>query len=183
MSGIDKLTDAQKACLAIDHVVDAMAYHSSCPIRRAIILVDIHEHPHTTQSDIRQRLGVDKSSLNRDVDWMFNYGVIRREESKEDGRKITLSISEYSAEHIEKALKTSKGNHKNLQIFLKKLINTLQDDKATLREAKIIAKIHERGQITQEEILSSLYGGSPTTEKRALAKLIKEGLVRNATNV
>ena len=178
MSDTNKLSNAQKACLTIDYLVDAMAYHSSCPIRRAAILVDIHENPQTTQAAIMERLDISKSALNRDIDWMFNYGMIRREESDQDARKVKLTISAYSAEHVEKTLELFKNNHKSLQIFLKKLIKVLKDDKATLREAKIIAKIYEAGTITKQEVLESLYSGSPATESRAFAKLMEEGLIK-----
>ena len=115
-------------------MVDAMAYHSSCPIRRAIILTDIHTHPNTSQAAIRERIDLDigKSALNRDIDWMFNYGVIRRQESTKDARKVTLTVSAYSTEHIQNALNLFKNSEKSLQNFLKGLIHILRDDKSCL---------------------------------------------------
>ena len=182
MSGIStprvKVT-SQQTCAIIDHLVDALAYHSSCTIRRATVLVDIHANPQTTQAEILKRLDVSKSALNRDIDWMFNYGALRRQECPKDARKIILAVSEYSAEHLEKALIIFKNSHKSLQKFLERFISLLRDEKSTLREAKIIAKIHESGMISKQEVLDSLYNGSATTENRALTKLIEEGFIKD----
>ena len=60
----------QKMGLMIDHLVDALAGDPSCPLRRALILNDIDANPHTTQSGIMDRLGLDKHTISRDIQWL-----------------------------------------------------------------------------------------------------------------
>ncbi len=170
-------TPAQKGCSVLDHVVDALAYYSSSSIRRAIVLVDIDQHEGTTQSEIMDRMEIGKSALNRDIDWMFNNGCIRRHEASNDGRKIKLRVSDYSKQGLYAALDYFEGNHESLKNFLEGYITIIGDDKATLREAKILATLHLKKGATRQEIVQNLYKGSPATESRAILKLIEEGLV------
>ncbi|MDB2682669.1 MarR family transcriptional regulator [Alphaproteobacteria bacterium] len=171
-------TPGQKGCYVIDHMVGALADHSSASIRRAVVLVDIDQHEGTTQAEIMERTGVGKSALNRDIDWMFNNGCIRRHEAQNDGRKIKLRVSAFSQTHVDGALDYFEGNHENLKTFLEGYIRILKDDKATLRDAKILATLHEKRGATKQEVVENLYQGSSATENRAILRLIEEGLVR-----
>lgn len=173
-------TKGQKACFVIDHLVNALAYHSSSSLRRAVILVDIHQNPGTTQAQIMDRMDISKAALSREIDWMFNYGCIRRQEASNDARKITLEVFGYAVKHVEGALDYFSGSHANLKNFLESTITLIGGQKPTLREAKIVATLFEKGNATKQEIVNSLYNGSPATESRAIMGLIQEGIIEDA---
>ena len=91
-----------KVAEIIDYLVMALGSDPGCTLRRALILVDIDEHPGTTQSAILERLkphasGLHKSAINRDTDWLYDYGCILRQSSPYDAREVTLSTR--SEEH------------------------------------------------------------------------------------
>lgn len=173
-------TKGQKACYIIDHLVDALAYHSSSSVRRAIILVDIHENPGTTAAEIMTRMDIGKSALSREIDWLFNYGCVRRAEAANDARKIKLEVCGYAVKHVEGALDYFEGEHESLKNFLESTITLLGGDKPSLRDAKIVATLFVKGGATKQEIVDSLYDGSPATENRAIMSLIEEGIIEDA---
>ncbi len=174
----DVSAKADAATAIIDHLVDALGGEPACTLRRACVFIDIDEHPGTTQAEIMERNGVHKSALNRDIEWLYDYGCITRTPGGDDGRTIQLRSCGYAKRNAGLALAYFDFNHKNLQSFLISLINLFGQHKPTLRDAKIVSIIGRHGSVTRQEILESLYNGPVTTDNRAVNNLINFGLVQ-----
>jgi DNA-binding MarR family transcriptional regulator len=172
-------TTAQKACKVIDHMVEALGNDPSSSIRRALILTDIDQYPGSTQTAIMERLRIHKSALNREIEWMFNYGCVMINENKFDGRSKTIHICGYSKKSLDAALDYCGGDHEKLKFFLQNTSKTLKQERPTLRDAKIIASLFEKNVAEKQELLSSLYGGSLSTDNRALNKLLESGVIKD----
>lgn len=172
-------TTAQKACKVIDYLVEALGSDPSSSIRRALILVDIDQHPGSSQTAIMDRLRIHKSALNREIEWMFNYGCIMLHDSRHDARSKTIHICGYSKKSLDSALDYCDGSHEKLKFFLQNTGKTLKQERPTLRDAKIIASLFEKNVADKQEILSSLYGGSLSTDNRALNKLLETGVIED----
>jgi DNA-binding MarR family transcriptional regulator len=172
-------TKGQKACYVVDHLVEALAGDPSSSLRRALILCDIDQHPGTTQAEIMERLEINKSSLNREIDWLFNYGCVMRQASQEDGREVRLEICGYSKKALVSALYYFRGNHQNLKMFLEEYIDILKQERPTLRDAKIISVLYEKKSASKQEVIDALYRGPSSTDNRAVNELINEGIVAN----
>lgn len=170
-------TKGQKACYVVDHLVEALAGDPSSSLRRALILNDIDAHPGTTQAEIMARLGIGKSALNREIDWLFNYGCIKR---VENGREVRLEICGYSKKALDSALDYFGGRHENLKVFLDRFTMYLKLDKPTLRDAKIVSALFEQGEGTKQQVLDRLYKGPASTDNRAYNKLVEEGIIGDA---
>ncbi len=173
-------TADQKICYVIDHLVEALGNEPSSSLRRALVLVDIDQYPGTTQTGVMERLGINKSAITREIDWLFNYGCIMRKESKEDGRAVPLMTQYgYSKKGLDDALAYFDGSHDALKRFLEKFIKIMKMEKPTLRDAKIIAVLEETKGATKQQVLDRLYEGAASTENRAFNELIEEGLVKD----
>jgi DNA-binding MarR family transcriptional regulator len=175
-------TEGQRACFVIDHLVEALGNQSSSSTRRALILVDIDQYPGSTQTAIMERLNINKSAINREIDWLFNYGCIMRQESKTDARAIKLETCGYSKKAISGALDYFDGDHEKLKNFIALYEKALGLEKPALRDAKILATLYDRKAATKQVVLDSLYSGSASTENRAFNKLIDEGVIKGETN-
>jgi DNA-binding MarR family transcriptional regulator len=173
-------TTDQKICYVIDHLVEALGNDPSSSLRRALILTDIDQYPGTTQTGVMERLGINKSALTREIDWLFNYGCIMRQESKDDGRAVKLQTYGYSQKGMNDALSYFDNNHASLKKFLEKFIKIMKMEKPTLRDAKIIAVLEETKGATKQQVLDRLYEGAASTENRAINDLIREGVVKDA---
>jgi DNA-binding MarR family transcriptional regulator len=169
----------------IDHLVDALGGEPSCTLRRAVILADIDENPGTTQAEIIERLGASKSALNRDIEWLYDYGCIIRKQSSNDARSITLNICGYSKKNLDYAMEYFSFSHKSLKNFLISLINIFGSHKPTLRDAKIVSVVGLQREVTKQEILAGLFDGAHTTENRAINNLVDFGLIekRDDSNI
>lgn len=167
---------AAKAGHIIDHLVAALGGEPGCHIRRAIILADIDENPGTTQAGIIHRLRADKSALNRDIEWLYDYGCIRRR-AGQDGREIALFIEAYSKKHLDLAMDYFEGSHKSLKNFLIRLMNLFGQHKATLRDAKIVATVTDSDPSNRQRVFKDLYNGPLTTDNRAINNLIELGIL------
>lgn len=172
-------TRGQKACLVIDHLVEALGNDPSSSLRRAMILNDIDQHPGTTQSEIMDRLKIHKSAMNREIEWLFNYGCVMRQGSDDDGRTKPLEICGYSKRALDSALDYFQGKHESLHFFLEGFIKTLKQDKPTLRDARIVSTLYEKGKASKTQVLESLYSGPATTDNRAYNKLVEEGVIKS----
>jgi len=170
-------TVGQRACYVIDHLIEALGSEASSSIRRAIILLDIDKNPGTTQTGIMERLLVHKSALNREIEWLFNYGCIRKQESAEDGRAIPLETCGYSKKALIGALDYFDGDHERLIAFLEDFSENLKQEKPTLRDAKIVSVVFEKGEASKQDISNSLFKTSPSTENRAINKLLEDGVI------
>ncbi len=173
-------TTGQKACFVIDHLVEALGNEPSSSLRRALILVDIDQYPGTTQTGILERLQIHKSTLNREIEWLFNYGCIMRQGSEEDARTIKLMACGYSKKALESALEYFDGDHANLKGLLEDYTKILKQEKPTLRDAKIISYLYDRKNAPKHEVIDNLYKGSATTDHRALNELVAGGVVEDA---
>lgn len=173
-------TKGQKACYVIDHLVEALGNDPSSSLRRAMILVDIDQYPGATQTAIMERLHIGKSALNREIEWVFNYGCIMMEECKEDARSKRLQICGYAKSALDSALGYFDNDHEKLQFFLKNTIKYVKQEKPTLRDAKIIYSLYEKKDASKQEILDTLYGGAPSTDNRAFNKLVDTGIIDDA---
>jgi DNA-binding MarR family transcriptional regulator len=175
---------AGKIGMIIDHLVDALGGDPSSSLRRAIVLADIDQHPGTTQSGIMKRVDIDKSSLNRDIDWLFDYGCVYREPCPDDARSIRLQTIGYSRNNLALALEFFGESHENLKLFLLQYIDLFMNYgvKPTLRDAKIIATVADRKHAARRDVLNELYSGPVSTETRAIANLIETGILRKVTD-
>ncbi len=172
-------TRGQKACIIIDHLVDALAKDPSANLKRALILNYIDESPGITQTEIMKKIGVTKSSMNREVEWLFNYGCIRRFEGDKDGRTVKLESCGYAKTAIESAVDYFPNRHKGLQKFLELYINILKRERPTLRDAKVISTLYDKGKTSKSDIVDDLYDGPATTDNRILKKLIEDGIIKD----
>lgn len=173
-------TNGQKACLIIDHLVDALANDASSSLRRAMILADIDQYPGTTQTGVMERLGLHKSAVNREIEWLFNYGCVMVQDCNSDGRSKKIQICGYSEASLDKALNYFDGSHENLQGFLNGFTRFLKQEKPSLREAKIVSTIYEKKGAEKTEVIQTLYEGSASTKNRVVNKLIEDGILTDA---
>lgn len=167
----------QQMGLIVDHLVDALGGDPASPLRRAQILNDIDAHPETTQSAVMERLGLNKSTINREIDWLYDQGCILRTPSRHDGRVIHLSTCGYSKKNLDLALDYLEKSHKNLHFFLETLINLFTEQKPTLREVKFLISAADMGDASRQEIFARGYSGSSTTNARVLESLVEQGLL------
>lgn len=173
-------TTGQKACYVVDHLVAALGNEASSPLRRAQILVDIDQNSGTTQVEIMERMNLPKATVNREVDWLFNYGCIRFGESTDDGRTKPITAEGYSKKHLVDALDYFDGSHEKLTNYLETLIKLLKQEKPTLRDAKILTTVSERDGIDKARMIDEIPGGSNSTNNRAVNKLVESGVLQDA---
>ena len=171
-------TRGQKSCLVIDHLVEALAGDPSSNLRRAIILTMIDEKQGITQTEIMHTLKTTKSAMNREIEWLFNYGCITRHTDQKDGRAIRLEICGYSKRAIESALDYFPKSHKGLQNFLNRYIKLLKQDRPTLRDARLLATLYDRKEIPKAKLIESLYNGPTTSDNRAYKRLVDAGIIK-----
>jgi DNA-binding MarR family transcriptional regulator len=174
-------TTGQKACYVIDHLVEALGNEPCSSLRRAQILVDIDQHPGTSQVGVMERLNIHKSALNREIEWLYDYGCIMRQGSEDDGRAVRLVTCGYSKKGLEGALDYFNNSHDDLKIFIEGMAKILKDERPTLRDAKIAAMIYNKRGISKQEIMNGLYNGAPSTDNRAISRLYEEGIIRDAS--
>lgn len=167
----------EKAARVIDHLVDAMAGEPSSPLRRVQVLIDIAQNPGTSQAAILDRIDSDKSSVARDIDWLYNYGCITRTQSENSGREIALNICGFSRNHLNFAVQVIGGSYQNLQNLLDGYISFFEGYRPSLREAKMVTAMAGKGEMTRPELFDELYNGPTTTDTRALAALIEQGFL------
>jgi DNA-binding MarR family transcriptional regulator len=160
-------------------LVEALDGDPSSSLRRALILADIAANPGTTQSQAMARLDIPKSAMIREVEWLFDHGCVQREESAADARARPLFVFGPAREALDAALAVVDGDTRRLQNFLKGFITVIKKERPTLRDAKILSVLYDRGSAEKKDIIAALYDGSPTTEYRALAELIEEGMIRD----
>lgn len=172
-------TRGQKACIIIDHLVEALANDPSANLKRALILNHISENPGITQTEIMKKVGITKSSMNREVEWLFNYGCIRRFEGEKDGRTIKLEACGYAKTAIESAVDYFPDRHKGLQNFIELYINILKRERPTLRDAKVISTLYDKGKSSKSDLVDNLYDGPATTDNRILNRLKEDGIIRD----
>lgn len=165
--------------MVLDHLVEALGNEPSSSLRRALILVDIDQFPGTIQTAIMERLGIHKSALNREIDWLFNYGCILFQDSPRDGRIKRLHTCGYSKKALDSALDYCGRDHEKLKFFLHNTEKTLKQERPSLRDAKIVAALYENGSMDKQTIMANLYGGSASTDSRALNKLVETGIVED----
>lgn len=172
-------TKGQKSCLVIDHLVEALAGDPSSSIKRALILNSIDETPGITQTEVMRALEIkSKTTMNREIDWLFNYGCIVRQSDKQDGRAIKLETCGYAKRALESALDYFPNRHKDLQNFLNQYIKVVEQDRSTLRDARLLATLYDKGKATKPDLIKSLYNGPATTDNRAYKKLVEDGVIK-----
>lgn len=171
-------TRGQKSCLVIDHLVEALAGDPSSNLRRAVILVMIDESPGITQTEIMNKIDITKSAMNREIDWLFNYGCIVRQDDAKDGRAVRLETCGYSKRALESALDYFPQGHESLIYFLEQYINILRQERPTLRDARIVATLHDQGKANKAKVTDNLYNGPATTDNRAIKQLIDNGVIK-----
>lgn len=167
----------QQMGLILDHLVEALGGDPSSPLRRAQILIDIDAHPETTQSAVMERLSLNKSTLNREIDWLYDQGCILRQASAQDGRVIHMVTCGYSKKNLTLALDYFNKSHENLQFFLETIISLFTEQKPTLRDAKFLVAAADMGEASRQELFARGYSGAQTTNVRALENLVEQGLL------
>lgn len=170
-------TDGQKACLVIDHLVEALGNEPSSSLRRAMILCDIDQYPGTSQVGIMERLNLHKSALNREIDWLFNYGCVMMKDSAKDARIKEHYVCGYSKKGLDAALDYFQGQHENMQFFLNKMVKFLRQEKPTLRDARIVSTIYENRGAAKSKILAQVPNDISSTDHRAFKNLVSAGVV------
>jgi len=160
----------------VDGLVAALAGDPSAPLRRAQVLVDIADNAGTTMTEIMDRLDLDKSSLIRDLEWLFDHGCILRQASPRDAREVILTTCGYTKGNLESLLPLA-GDYKNLQNFINGLMNLTGLQKPTLRDAKIMAVLATTQDATRQDVVSQLYDGPVSTDNRAITNLVNAGIV------
>lgn len=173
-------TRGQKACLIIDHLVEALAGDPSAQIKRAQILTEIDRNPGVTQTELMHLFDLTKSAANRDIDWLFNFGCINRHKDTKDGRAVRLETCGYAKRALENVLGFFPHEHEGLQDFLKLYTKILKQDRPTLRDARLVSELYNRNHANRNNLLDSLYNGPATTDNRALKKLINDGVIQHA---
>lgn len=174
---------AQEVGMVIDHLVAALGSDAGCTMRRAQILTDIDANEGTTQTAVMRRLEsdgalIDKSTMIRDIDWLYSQGCIRRDPGQRDAREIELRIVGYAKTQLAQALRHFDGSHQNLQNFLLAFIKMFRSDyRPTLRDAKIVATVGDNDKASRKAVLNGLYQEPATTENRALGNLVSMGLL------
>ncbi len=167
----------QQMGLILDHLVNALGGDPSAPLRRVQILNDIDEHPETTQSAVMDRLKIGKSTLNREIDWLYDQGCILRQPSKQDGRVIHMLTCGYSKKNLGLALDYLEKSHETLHSFVESLINLFTDPKPTLRDAKFLVAAADMGEASRQDLFARGYSAAQTTNVRALDNLVEQGLL------
>mgnify|MGYP001158087533 CR=1 FL=1 len=175
-------TMGQRGCFIIDHLVEALGNEPACSLRRAMILVDIDQNPGTTQTEIMRRLDIHKSAMNREIEWLFNYGCIRVQNSEDDGRAKTLETCGYSKRALDAALDYFPKKHEGLQNMLELYIKALKQERPTLRDARIVSTLYEKGKAPKADVIGQLYGGPASTDNRAYNKLKEDGVIKEDGN-
>lgn len=173
-------TNGQKACRVIDHLVEALGGDASSSLRRAMILVDIDQNVGTSQTDIMERLSIHKSAVNREVEWLFNYGCVMMQDCANDGRAKRLQVCGYSKTALDDALNYFGGRHDGVMRFLQSMTRILRQEKPTLREAKVLNLLHVRREAEKSEVTKELYNGSSSTKNRVINKLVDDGVLISA---
>ena len=172
-------TRGQKSSLVIDHLVEALAGDPSSSLRRAMILNYIDEHPGITQTEIMGKIDISKSAMNREIEWLFNYGCITRQSAEKDGREVKLEVCGYAKRALESALDYFPEGHSGLQLFLNQYIKVLKQDRPTLRDARIVSALYDKGEASKSQVMEELYDGPATTDNRAYNKLIEDGVIED----
>ncbi|MCB1537847.1 MAG: MarR family transcriptional regulator [Rhodospirillales bacterium] len=162
----------------VDHLVDATG-DPSVSLRRAMILLDIDQHPNTTQNGIGERLNLEKSVVSRNVDWLWGHGCITRTEGRLDAREHALHASTYTHKHLQLALRPFGQQHEALKNILHRFIGLFHKHMPSLRELKALLAVGFKGEASRSDIINNLYDGPPTTDQRAIRNLIEEGIVDN----
>ncbi len=170
-------TKGQKACYVVDHLVEALAGEPSSPLRRALILTDIDQNPGTTRQQIGQRLFLNEAAIEREMEWLFNFGCIKMENSLKDAATQPLEICSYAGNGIKAALDYFGGKHENLKFFLRQMGNFLGLEKPTLRDARIISTLFEKRDADKQEVLNNLYDDSRAANDQAYDKLVEMGVI------
>ena len=170
----------QQMGLILDHLVGALGGDPSAPLRRAQILVNIDQYPETTQTALMERLGLNKSTANRETEWLYDHGCILRQPSLQDGRVIHMLTCGYSKKNLDLALDYFEKSHKNLHFFLETLINLFTEQKPTLRDAKFLVAAADIGEASRQDLFARGYSGAQTTNVRALDSLVDQGLLIKA---
>ena len=172
-------TLGQKSCLVIDHLVEALASEPSSSIKRAIILTYIDESPGITQTEIMKKVDISKSAMNREIEWLFNYGCIKRHSGERDGREVELETCGYSKKALAAALDYFPLKHEGLHFMLNQYINILGKKRPTLRDARIISTLYDKVDASKSDVISELYGGPATTDNRAYNTLVEKGIIKD----
>lgn len=171
-------TRGQKSCLVIDHLVEALAGDPSSNLRRAQVLNMIDANPGITQTEIMHEMGITKSAMNREIEWLFNYGCITRQDDTKDGRAIKLETCGYSKRALESAIDYLPEGHEGLHLLLDLYIKVLKQDRPTLRDARIISTLYDKGKTSKSNVTENLYNGPATTDNRAIKKLIEDKVIK-----
>lgn len=168
---------AEEIGLVIDYLVDALGSDPCCPMRRAVIMTDIDEHPATTQPLIAERLGVSKALIGRDIEWLYDHGCVMKQQNEDDARCFQYFSCGYAQKNLGYALDYFDNSHKDLKNFLINYINLFGDHKPNLREAKVLSVIAEKGEATKQDIIDALYFGPASTENRAVNHLAELAII------
>jgi DNA-binding MarR family transcriptional regulator len=165
----------------VDHIVDAVG-DPSITLRRAMILLDIDQHPNTTQNAIGERLNLEKSVVSRNVDWLWGHGCVIRAGQPQDGRETALQTSTFTNKHLQLALRSFGNQHENLKKSLEVFISLFHKHMPSLRELKALMMVGAIGEATRGQVIDNLYNGPATTDQRAIRTLIEEGIVESNGN-
>jgi hypothetical protein len=125
-----------------------------------------------------ERMHINKSAMNRDMDWLRSHGCIMRKAGEIDGRVFHIITCGYSKRNLGLALDYFENTHKKLKDFLQDFIGMFQNRRPTLRDAKLLASMADLKIASRQELFARIYSGSLTTNTRALDTLLEDSLIR-----
>jgi len=85
----------------------------SITIDQWLVLKTIMDHEDITQNEIAEFIFKDKASVTRIIDLLIKKGYLKREPSKENRRRVNLTITKAGYQIVDDILPTIRSNRKN----------------------------------------------------------------------
>lgn len=116
------------------HFTETFA-HLNLTQKQVSVLWLVGDHPDIAQTDLAQRMRMDRATTMAIVDRLEERGFLRRGKSKVDGRKQTLNLTEAGR----KALVTAKGAIRQHEEWLKARFS----EKEVAKLIELLTRIHQ----------------------------------------
>jgi len=86
------------------------ATYKELTLSQYMTVITVDEHGPTTVSDLAKNLGISNPSASAMVDKLVEKGILKREQSREDRRKVDVQISPEAARRIAQIKEISLGS-------------------------------------------------------------------------
>ncbi|NJM25112.1 MAG: winged helix-turn-helix transcriptional regulator [Bacteroidia bacterium] len=90
---VDELRDFNRFYTGVIGLLDRHILDSRFSLPEARIMYELHHHGPCKASDIAAATGMDRGYLSRTLDRLIKLKIVRRAQSKEDGRASLLTLS------------------------------------------------------------------------------------------